>query len=279
VKVLAVTFAVLLVAIPAFAQSPLAHPSVRLEKTRFSLTETVFFWINVSLDGPYPKGVQNRGRVIITRPDGTQKIDTVGLPLDGFTEPTSFGGGWGLGQEKSQPGKYTVVYEFLGQQSAPVSFTVESLPELDKIVGEFVFPSPLEFGTPGLVTLVVRNGTSETIRFPQRGQTIGDVTVTLNKVSEPKFNSSYFVPDTVLQSASGAQRSRLVPTVTLAPGATYQLELKLADTVAGQKIVPGEYDLKLGTTLQILIGEPGGPFASVSPLRLKVESSAHGSMR
>src|SRR4030095_8154503 len=146
-----------------------------------------------------------------------------------------------LGDEKPRAGKYTVVYEFMGVQSPAVSFVVEEVSELSKITGEFVFPSPLDLGRPGVVALVVRNGTSETIRFPHRGQTTGMVWGNLKRTTPPTRSSAYFVSDAVLRAAAGVPASgsaeltftrdsiNRIPTVTLRPGETYRLELNASD--------------------------------------------------
>ena len=65
------------------AQTP-ARPLVELEKTRFAVGEKVFFWIGVDVPGqkvPVPRAHQDSLRVILTRPDGTERIDK-GAPLD-----------------------------------------------------------------------------------------------------------------------------------------------------------------------------------------------------
>jgi len=275
-----------------------ARPFVELEKSRFSTKETVFFWIGLTGAGEsISPNLRDTGRVIITRPDGTQKIDQAGR-VDG-TDQGDWRGGWGLGTEKSQVGRYSVVFEFGGQSSPPVSFVVEDIPSLNDIVANFVFPSPLDLGIPGSVTLTVRNGSKEIIRFPQRGEEItGSVSVKLNKTTEPKFTNEFPIPDSVLLASMGLKESPIVsdsftwaqvgkvPTVTLKPGETYQLKLPLASILsAGSsvgdalKIVPGEYDLRLDTTLQVLLGEPGGPWASIVPLHLPVTATAHGTLK
>lgn len=280
-------------------QTTSARPRVRLEKSRFSTAESVFFWVELTAaDSPIPASLRNTGRVVITRPDGTQKIDVVGWPADGNPDMGGWSGGWGLRAEKSQLGRYTVVYEFAGRASDTVSFLVEDAPALKEITAEFVFPTPLNLAQLGVVTLIVRNGTREMVRFPYRGISGANVWVELKKTSEPRFSSSYFVLPSALIAAAGIRNTQLsadtftwdladrIPTVTLKPGEVYRLNVPLEDVLQKPKkaddpfrVVPGEYDLRLGTQLQILVGEPSGAWAPLSPLRINVESFVHAVLK
>src|SRR3982750_1464483 len=65
-------------------ETPNAIPIIRLDKTRFALRESIFFWTGVrqTSSAPIPKQYQKTCRLIITRPDGTQKIENIGWPID-----------------------------------------------------------------------------------------------------------------------------------------------------------------------------------------------------
>ena len=75
-------------------------------------------------------------------------------------------GGWGLGTEKPQIGRYTLVMAFAGQKTAPATFTVEDVPILKQITASFVFPAHATFNPDSVVTLTVANRSDQTIRFP-----------------------------------------------------------------------------------------------------------------
>jgi hypothetical protein len=277
------------------AQSPPtpARPTIELDKTRFASNEEVFFWVGVTapLDYLIPRNLWTTCRLTITRPDGTQRIDGVGWPIDGMLD-RGWRGGWGLRSEPLQIGRYVLVFEFAGQKTSPYSFTVEDVPILKEITGEFIFPSPLLQGSPDAsVTLTVRNHSSQTIRFPHRGVMFEHVWVELNKTTGEKWSNSFPVPEPVLLKAAGIERSTIaedrfswilagrVPTIVLAPGDIYRLELPLSAVLAAhggsQPIPDGEFDVRLSTIVQMLVGQRDGSWADLSPIRLKVTSVKH----
>jgi hypothetical protein len=277
------------------AQSPPtpARPTVELDKTRFAANEEVFFWVGVTASDDYriPRSLWTTCRLTITRPDGTQRIDVVGWPVDGMLD-RGWRGGWGLRSEPLQIGRYVLVFEFAGQKTSPYSFTVEDIPILKEITGEFMFPSPLLQGSPDAsVMLTVRNHSSQTIRFPYRGVMFEHVWVGLNKTTGEKWSSFFAVPEPVLLKAAGIERSTIaedrfswtlagrVPTIVLAPGDIYRLELPLNAVLAGhggsQPIPDSEYDVRLSTIVQMLVGQRDGPWADLSPIRLNITSVKH----
>jgi hypothetical protein len=266
------------------------RPSVELEKTRFVSGERVFFWLITSRDPgdtkPIPAQLMGSGRVIFTRPDGTERIDVVSAPIDGMgiNQPGDMGwkGGWSLRDQPIQLGRWTLVYEFAGYRSKPVTFTVEDLPVLKDIHASFEFPAPLSFDDANAaVTFVVRNESHETIRFVERGQNAASVSF---QIQGAAGNLSAFVPESVLVSASGHAIVRMMvdvfnwdalklfPFVTLAPGETYRLRLPLMAAV-GRSFGSGA-DIAFSTELQLLIGEPGGQWKDFSPIRLQVTSAS-----
>jgi len=275
------------------AQSPPtpARPTLELDKTRFASNEEVFFWVGVTAPDDYriPKRLWTTCRLIITRPDGTQRIDVVGWPVDGPLD-RGWRGGWGLRSEPLQIGRYVLVFEFAGQKTSPYSFTIEDVPILKEITGEFMFPSPL-LSPDASVMLTVRNHSSQTIRFPHRGVMLEQVWVGLNKTTGEKWSSSFPVPEPVLLKAAGIERSTIaedrfswtlagrVPTIVLVPGDIYRLELPLSAVLAGhagsQPIPVGEYDVRLSTIVQMLVGQRDGSWADLSPIRLNITSVRH----
>jgi hypothetical protein len=278
------------------AQSPPtpARPVIELQKSRFASTEQVFFWLGVTAPDDYriPQSLWNTCRLTITRPDGTQRVDVVGWPMDGMLDH-GWRGGWGLRSEAPQVGRYVLVFEFAGQKTSPYSFTVEDTPVLNDVTGEFVFPSPLMLGPADTsVTLTLRNRSSQTIRFPHRGVMFEGVWVGLNKTTGEKWSSSFPVPEPVLLRPAGIERSTIgedkfswdlvgkVPTVALAPGEIYRLVLPLNAVLAGhggsQPIPNGEYEVRFSTIVQMLVGGQDGPWAAFAPIRLNITSLAHG---
>ena len=74
---------------PQAQRQPDAVPMLRLDKSRFALGESVFFWVGVeSKSGAIiPREYQDTCRLTITRPDGTNKTEPVSWPIDGSTDP------------------------------------------------------------------------------------------------------------------------------------------------------------------------------------------------
>ena len=269
-------------------RAPAISPLIELDKTRFALGESVFFWIGVKSgdDGLVPRAWQVDGAVTITRPDGTTRVDRVSWPVDGMTD-RSWRGGHSFQAE--QVGTYTAVFEHSGQFTTPVYFSVADVPLLREIAARFEFPSPLSLSTnDGVVTLVIENRSVETIRVPHRGGLLGHVTVEAQK-PDGTFSSSGFYPETALLEASGtAPASSIpldgyswravdtVPTVTIPPGRTFRLALPIGALMA-QQTRPwpaGEYAITFATRLDVLIGERTGRWADLSPVRLDVRTTA-----
>ncbi|HEX5107920.1 MAG TPA: hypothetical protein VFV95_05720 [Vicinamibacterales bacterium] len=279
---------------PAAQQRSAAQPTpfVQLEKTRFATNERVFFWIGI--DAPaymlIPDSFYDSCQVTIVRPDGTRRVDKSSQPVDG-PRGRSWRGGHGLGSEVPQLGRYTIIFECGGHTSAPRSFVVEDLAVLNQIAGEFLYSSPLALDSPdATATLVVRNGSNEVIRFPHLGGPMGLVWMKLDKMRGDRWSSSFPIPETVLLEAAGIGRSVLapdtftwklvdeVPTVTLQPGESFELRLPVAEITSqrSRHAPPGDYAVEMTTTLQVLVGAPSGAYASYSPLRIDVRSTATG---
>jgi hypothetical protein len=278
-------------------QSP-ARPILEFEKTRFVVGEKVFFWVGVEVPGqkvPVPRELQDSLRVIVTRPNGSVRVDKVSFPIDGIgingPGDLGFRGGWGLGAEIPQPGSWVVVVEFAGQRTQPVTFTVDNIPVLKDIQAEFVFSSPLVLNSPeSTATLTVRNRSAEIIRFVELGQNHSYVAVSLDKNAGEKWGASFTVPSDVLAAASGRKivpmsvdkftwaATKQLPTVTLAPGAEYNLRLPVVKTLESlrSRAPAGTYDVTFSTELQLLVGEADGNWKDLVPIRLTVKSTTKG---
>jgi hypothetical protein len=234
-------------------------PFITIEKTRFILKESVFFWIGVKQEGKHeriPKALQSTCRLTITRPDGQKIVQPISWPKDGLLD-SPWMGGWGL-PKPILPGRYTLVFAFAGQSSAPATLTVEPLPLLENIEATFVFESVPSGDTP--ITLSVHNKTNQTLRFSQP-----DIWAQLTTVSEQR----------VVQVSSPTKTLR---PVTVKPGERYQERLSLRTAVERARqtmdLPPGKYQVRFETTLPLLVGEPGGAYAALSPVRLPVRSTA-----
>jgi hypothetical protein len=277
--------------------TPNAIPIIRLDKTRFVRGEDIFFWEGVEQTSraPIPKRYQETCRRTITRPDGTQKTENVAWPIDGPPD-SGWLGGTGLEENNVQIGRYTVVFEFAGQKTVPTFLFVEDVPILKQIKAEFVFDHlredsatlEVQIPTGESVTLVVHNGSDQTLRFPHPGGSDGNVSVSIKRV-DGNYSNEFFYPDDKLSKQKNLigsigfdqftwEMARKVPTVTLKPGETYRQELLLQTAFdEAKKALPldsGGYKVAFSTELQILIGEKDGQWAELSPVRLSVSSTA-----
>jgi len=269
---------------------PNGVPIIRLDKSRFALGESVFFWVGVEATSraPIPKEYQNTCRLIITRPDGTSKTEPIGWPADG-PEDSGWLGGWGWGSNETQPGRYTLAFEYAGQRTELVSLFVEDLPILKQIEAEFVFSRSGEgLAIPdGNVTLIVRNNSDQTLRFLQPGGFNSMVSVSLSK-SDRSYRNDFFYPVESLPAGGGGPAitfdtftwdvASRAPSVTIRPGETYHQEMPLraalAEAAEGLSVHPGRYDVTFSTTLRILIGEKDGKWSEISPVRIPVSTTA-----
>jgi hypothetical protein len=269
---------------------PNGVPIIRLDKSRFALGESIFFWVGVKAisRGPIPKEYQNTCRLIITRPDGASKTEPVGWPKDG-PEDSGWLGGWGWGSNETQPGRYALAFEFAGQRTELVSLLVEGLPILKQIEAEFVFSRSGEgLAIPdGNVTLIVRNNSDQTLRFLQPGGFNSMVSVSLSK-SDRSYRNDFFYPVESLPAGGNSPAitfgaftwdvASRAPSVTIRPGETYRQEMPLraalAEAAEGLSVHPGRYDVTFSTALQILIGEKGGKWSEISPVRVPVSATA-----
>jgi len=280
-----------------------ARPSLEFDKTRFAVGERIFFWIVTTKDpeddSAMPMALMGSARVLFTRPDGTERVDVVSQPIDVSNIPrhpswkgrSLTKGGHTLRDDPIQLGRWTVVYEFRGVRSEPITFTVEEWPVLHDIHASFEFSTPVLLGDRNaFVTCVVWNDSKETIRFVQPGQNTNYVTYQLQK---PGWGLSGFVPERVLAAAAGhAHRPftidrldwdavRRFPNVTLAPGQSYRLRLRVTDALGGKaavaKIPDGDYDLRFFAEWQLLIGAPNGRWQDFLPIRLMAESATTAS--
>ena len=295
-RVLAVALALAIYGIAPAAQQFALEVRVEPEKTRFARGERVFLWLAVSSaeqDILVPSSLLRESRLFLTRPDGTQRIDTVGAPIDGMPAFARHRGGWAL-NEPPQFGRYTAVYDVAGQRSAPVSFTVEDVNLLVRITARFVVPSPLVADSPdAMVTFVVRNNSDQTVRFVDLGQPTlqpGAVSGRLTRSGDPNWSRWFRVDSSVFRSGLAPKSPRVFDTslrwsmmddiefVTVRSGATYELRFPLRTALVNGDVLAlaatGEYGVEFSAEIPMLVGERDGPLRDFSPLLVRVASDA-----
>jgi hypothetical protein len=273
-----------------------------VDKPRFAVGENVRVWVGLEpaeKRGRIRKEGRDTGIIRITRPNGTVKEDRFGWPTDGpwdaETGIASYGtlGGWGLGEEKPVPGTYTVVFTYDGRQAGPVTFTVEELPILKKIERSLTFGKKGRIGRGEMVpiTVTVRNGTDQTIRFPLQGT--HDTMVSGQIKRENAGGPNFFFPDNVLLGANRKAPTSFydnydwttaakTPTIVLKPGETFRRTFALHEgfhsavtspSREAELWKPGKAKVDITMTLTILIGEPGGRYAGFSPVKVPVSGT------
>jgi len=261
-------------------KAPGVEPVLRLEKPRYVLGEVIRFWVGVMPKNStvIPEELRKPCSLSITKPDGTQRVDSVGLPKDGILDH-GWLGGWGFGEEKVESGRYLLVLECAGEKTPPVELIVERIDILDQIKIE------LRFEREGVVTkttqipvvVTVQNGSEATIRFPHRAAMMEGASLrTIRK--EPAFRSDLFFPSQKLS------HSNIMPdiytwgvaseaaSVVLQPGEHYEHHSLLDGAYCFDRA--GNYEITIGTALSVLVGEKNGRFADLCPIRLPVTARA-----
>ena len=202
------------------------QPVLRLEKSRYVLGEAIRFWVGVipKNSSEIPEEFRKPCSLTITKPDGTQKVESVGWPMDGMPSH-GWSGGWGFGGEKAESGRYLLVLECAGERTPPVELIVERSNILDQIKAEFRFEreGAMTKGTQVSIVLTVQNRSQTTIRFPQRGAMMEGVSIRIIR-EEPALHSALFFPWEKLSQSSIMPDTYTwdvaseVPSVVLRPG-------------------------------------------------------------
>jgi len=258
--------------------------AIQLEKTRFLQNERIFLWTSTQraegerrpISGPQ----LDDGRVIYTRPDGSIRTDRMSAPIDGagVRNPFDLGfrGGWTLREEAPQIGRWSVVYEMGNVRSAPAEFTIEAPAAFKDIEAYFEFSTPRVYSLNAKAILAVRNGSREVLRFVEPGQ---NYSIVWGQLQGGKHNGSLSVPENVLAAATNHRQVpvgapsldwesiRSFPHVTIAPGATWRLQIPLSPWLARDYGRDADA-LSFSTELQILFGAPDGEWRGFSPMRV-----------
>jgi hypothetical protein len=208
-----------------------------------------------------------------------------GWPIDGPPDGGWLGGS-GLDAEERQLGRYSLVFEFAGLKTPPAFLFVEDVPLLKQIQAEFIFSRSADgyIHPEGDVILIVQNDSDQVLRFPQPNEINSRVSFSLNK-TDGRFRGGYFYPPDS-QPGEGAISFDTfkwdivgkVPSVTLAPGENFRQNMPLRKALEiareSSSVGPGKYDISISTTLQVLIGESGGTWTEISPVRIRVAATA-----
>ena len=255
--------------------NPGFEATLRLDKPRYVLGEEVRFWVGVrSTNGtPIPEDVINSPcRLLITKPDGSTETRTIGPTADRLTGATFSGGGINLG-DKTQAGKYALVYECSKQKTKPVEVMVEENEIFNQVKAEFKFERSgiVKAGTSVPVVLSVQNNSAYTIRFPERGPSGADVGVEAIRENPPSSYMTIYPAEKLSHSDHSALSytwdvSTQIPSVVLKPGEHFEQTFLFEEAYSFD--LPGKYQVKFSTVLQVLVGEKNGPFAQVCPMRI-----------
>lgn len=268
-------------------QAPNAIPTLRLEKPKYVLGESIRFWVGVKCtdDNIIREKYWNTCFLHITRPDGTVTKQSVSWPVDGALYH-GWTGGWGFGKEEVQTGKYTLVFEFAEKKTKPVELRVEELDIMNQVIAKFDFRRSGEISKDVRipVILTVQNNSKHVIQFPRRGFTSAYVSIRVEQ-EEPARRADFFYPVEKLRGLLRKDVSGIsfdiynwhiaprVPSVVLKPGEHFEQELSLED--AYEFWGSGQYKVTFSTTIDILVGKENGKFAAFCPIRLLVVGTEH----
>ncbi len=255
------------------------EPVLRLEKPRYVEGEAIRFWVGVTPKNStvIPEELRKPCSLSITKPDGAHRVESVGWPADGMLDH-GWSGGWGFGEEKVEPGRYLLILECAGEKTPPVQLIVERSEILDQIKAEFRFErdGAITKGTQVPVVMAVQNGSHAIIRFPQRGAMMEGVSLRIVR-KEPAFQSDLFFPweklshSSVMPDTYTWDVASEVPSVVLQPGEHFEQRFLLEDAYSFDRA--GDYELRFGTVLSVLVGEKNAQFADLCPIRLPVTAS------
>ena len=256
------------------------QPVLRLEKPRYIEGEAVRFWVGVTPKNStvIPEELRKPCSLGITKPDGASRVESVGWPVDGMPDH-GWSGGWGFGEEKAEPGHYLLVLECAREKTPPVELIVERSEILNQIKAEFRFEcyGAITKSTHVPVVMAVQNGSQSIIRFPQRGAIMEGVSLRVVR-KEPAFQSDLFFPwemlshSTIMPDTYNWDVASEVPSVVLQPGEHFEQRFLLEDAYSFDRA--GDYEIRFGTVLSVLVGEKNGQFADLCPIRLPVTASA-----
>jgi len=249
-------------------------PILRLEKPKYLLGEAIRFWVGVEPknSSPIPQEAWKPCSLEITKPDGSIETQSIGWPKDGMHDH-GWSGGWGFGD--SQTGSYVLALECGGEKTEPVELVVEKISLSDQIKAEFHFERSGMIGmaTPVSIALTVQNNSAHTIQFPQRGAMIEGISIRVIR-AESAFQSDFFFPWQKLATSNTLPDTYTwdvasdIPSVVLRPGEHFEQRFALEDAYSFDQ--PGNYEVTFSTVLSVLVGDAGGPFAEICPIRLPV---------
>lgn len=258
-------------------------PEIKLEKSKYVLGESIRFWVGAKTkDGSSVAWPEHT--LYITRPNGTIKVVRLASGVDGVSESSSFEEGAGLGEDP-QLGKYTLVFEILGQKTNPLELYVEDL-HLSKFVrAEFIIDRSKKYSISDKVpfALCITNVSNDIIRFQAPGSMGAELWVVFqrndggreeslyphDKLLDKQFQNSKYV---VVKDIYDWEAATFMPTITLNPGGVYKKDLWLNEVYQFDSLHPGKYKVILSTVLPVLVGEEGGEYADFCPIRFPLES-------
>jgi hypothetical protein len=249
-------------------------PLLTVDKHFFSANESVRFWISVSSPDPIPESVWESGVVHIVRPDGSRFDQHVSSPIDG--DPSrGYKGGWGLGPVPYLLGTYRVSFEFAGKTSEEQALEIVPNALARGVQAYWVFKQSRD------AVLRVENHTGRIVRFAELGLIGSEVGISVSQ-DQPRSMDSRFVPESVISpphitpeysfdNLDWNNMSRW-PMVSVPPGQSVERTIALDAAFPFQK--NQDYDVRLGVTLTLFIGEAGDPEAPLFPERRIVQGTS-----
>ena len=256
------------------------EPVLRLEKPRYVAGEAIRFWVGVKPKSSptIPQELWKPCSLSVTRPDGTQRVDSVGWPTDGMIDH-GWTGGWGFGNENLEPGVYSLILECAGEKTAPLELVVEQSEIVSQVKAQFRFEreGAVTRSTRVPVVLTVDNRSQATIRFPQRGAMMEGVSLEI-VLKEPPSHWALFYPweklsHTNIMPDTYSWDFPEIPSVTLKPDEHFEQRFLLQDAFSFDQA--GDYQITFSTVFSVLVGEKDGPFAGVCPIRIPATGGAN----
>ena len=257
------------------------EPTLRIPKETYALGETIFFWTGVRSKAPMSAETYEPCEIEVIDPDLKSSKSELLWPTDG-NGTHGWSGGHGVAEEEVIPGEYVVRVTCEGK-TIEGRFTVVGAPVLENIETRFDFAPGCENDpSDTTVTLTVVNHSEHRAIVSRPGALMADNIWFQSEGHGESGSCHAFFPEEILDYLPKGEGDVLieemtydklehVPHVELPPGESYELSFCLS---TGEQFCPFGWPpavIKVGTTLQALIGTSDGPHRELGAVRLSVD--------
>jgi hypothetical protein len=257
------------------------QPLVRIPKSTYAAGEAVFFWVGVESQEPLTQETYKPCRIELVGPHEPARVTFLEWPMDGDPRH-GWQGGDGLAPEKSLPGNYSVRVT-CGGKTVAGTFQVAPVSIVRELEARFACRRGCG-GDPAdtTISLTVANHSDQDVVVSRPGAIMGYGVGFQAKWHDPPGSCDAAFPDEALGLKPPSVGDVIVETMTREdlPHVPH-FDLGLGESrvqsfclASGRPSCQGftwpPTTVRVSTTLQVLVGAPGGPFSHLGALRLAV---------